>query len=94
MRKILAIALLMAGTAAFAYAGKGFSCQPHKDMVKEIIGVKGQGFLATAVTHQGLVLQFFLNRAGEFSVIGIDDQELSCVLLSGHDWAFAVERGT
>ncbi len=93
MKKMLAIVLLVAGMAAFAHAGKGISCRPHKDMVKDIIGVKGQGFLATAIARQGIVLQFFVNRAGEFSVIGIDDSEISCVLLSGNDWAFAVERG-
>ena len=93
MKKIIFVLLLFAGSVTLAYAGGSFPCGDHKTVVKEILAVKGQGFLATAITKRGIVLQVFTSRQdGSFSIIGIDDNGLSCLLLSGTDWAFAAER--
>ena len=93
MKKTVLTFLFLAGMLSLAYAGKGFYCRDHKEMIKEILSVRKQAFLATAITGQGLVLQVFVSvRDGGFSVIGIGNDGGSCLLLSGNEWMYAMER--
>lgn len=73
-----------------AFAGKG--CNNVKVEVGNTLRA-GYAYLATAVTSRGLVVMFFINRAGEWKILGVDDDLNSCVVASGEYWNFAYEQG-
>ena len=90
---ILLIILLFAGYAYPATSPK-FNCAPSSSVMKAALS-QGFSFMATAIAHNGAVVQFFINvRTGDFIMIGIDDNDSACALMTGYDWAFAFVRET
>lgn len=92
MKKIFFVALFLTVAVSLAFAGSGFPCSLHREMLNDVLARKQQAFLATAIARQGIVLQFFASPGHGFSVIGVGADGQSCLLLSGSGWLYAAER--
>ena len=88
-RMIFAIfAMVFIARQAFA-----LECSPLNDMLKNMLAERQLAYLATSITNQGNVLMYFVNRQGEWVMIGVDNDLKACILLEGQDWTFAIEGG-
>jgi len=77
--------------AAWAYPAEAkYNCAPLKDAIPEIL--KNHAILAFAELQNGAAIIMFVNKSSSFIIIGVDEKEMSCVLMRGDGLRFAVER--
>jgi hypothetical protein len=61
-------------------------------MLNRVVGDLHYAYLATAITDDNIVLNFYINQDGTWLVIMIDSDLNACILAHGYDWQFALER--
>lgn len=68
-----------------------FDCHPSAQLIRGAM-YDGMGAIATAITGEAEVLQFYLNKkTGAWAVIGVDRDLNGCTLQRGTDWQFTLE---
>ena len=69
-----------------------FGCLPSKVMMLEQLK-SGYAYFSTAIYNKHAVIQLYINREGEWRIMGVDNDLTSCVLMQGTDWTFAIPIG-
>jgi hypothetical protein len=91
MAAVSSILLLFLTAAPKSYASTAI-CSPLDKMLNRVVGDLHYAYLATAITDDNIVLNFYINQDGTWLVIMIDSDLNSCILAHGYDWQFALER--
>jgi hypothetical protein len=71
-------------------AAAAYKCAESKQIIPIILR-QGYGVLSVAETPSGGAIMIFLDRMGNFKIIGIDENDMACELLAGSGWRFMLE---
>ena len=67
-----------------------FNCFKTQDLVTSSMN-DGYAFMAVAIIHKYLPVIVMLDRSGNFKIIGTDEEDNACLLISGSEWSFAMD---
>lgn len=86
------VVLLWVALAAYPFSQvmAGVGCAPFKHVIAQKIR-SGFAVLSTATTNK-IAVVFVVNRNGDWQILGVDDDESSCVIAQGTEWRFMWER--
>lgn len=77
---------------AFPAASSEPVCGSISDILKIVVSDRHMAYLATAITKQNQVVSFYIDREGNWLILGVADDLTSCIIVQGYAWDFAFER--
>jgi len=72
-------------------ASAGIGCGDSKVLISSLLN-NGRAFFSTAITQKALTIMLFVSRSGEWEIVAIDENGLSCITAHGTEWQWAMER--
>lgn len=85
---------LMLGLSLWLYPLQSYSAQGCGTIKENLKAALNAGFapVFTAVTDRAMPIIVVVNRAGDWVILGIDENENACILARGFDLQFLIER--
>lgn len=90
LKHLLYVLLFWLSLSLFSNSAIAFSCVSLKQMHKKLFE-SGYAWVFTAVTSNYAVIQLFVNQKSEYIIIGIDDDQNACEIMTGSDFLFALD---
>ena len=90
LKHLLYVLLFWVSFSVISVQAEAFSCVSLKQEHAKLFN-GGYAWVFTAITSNYAVIQLFINRSGEFILIGIDDEQNACELMSGSNFIFVLD---
>ena len=93
LKHLLYVLLFWTTLSVISTHAEAFSCVSLKQEHKKLFE-NGYAWVFTAIASNYAVIQLFVNRNAEFIIIGIDDDQNACELMSGSAFIFVLDNKT
>lgn len=91
MRALFFALLLLISVGAYA-SQPARICRNLDEMHRHLLAERHLAYAGTGIAFNAFVVQFFVNRLGDFVFLGVTNDLTACELVTGSEWVWPVVR--